>query len=176
MALSLVPWNLHSALLTVSIVFLSVLSTHQKKTIDEIFYLALRERRNNLLMLHSRWSNPLASTSRFESQIREATTLADKLSGGHPEISPMWLNATTVEALEEAPGEAGMQLSDVIYTPEEALEPEHAVWADYLTKDAGPSADDDDPPMITAELIWELPEVFFFNFFLRSRLTNCART
>jgi hypothetical protein len=87
-------------------------------------------------------------------------TLADKLSGGQSEISLIWINLTIVEALEEVPGEAKM-----INTPDEVLEPEHVVFTDYLKKDTGPSADDDiddDPPTITAELIWELPEILFF--------------
>ena len=104
---------------------------------------------------------------------------ADKLSGGHPKISLIWLNPTAVEAPEDVPGDADVQLNDVINTPEEVLEPKHEVLADYLTKDFGPSADDDaddDTPMITAELIWELPKVFLLIFFLFSMLTNCVRT
>ena len=131
---------------------------------DEIFYFALCERRRDILSLRSRWSNPLASISRFDSQIREASVLAESLSGGHPHISLFWLNPTAVEAPEEAPEEDNVDLNAIIGPQEGPCEPEHAVFADFLANDSGCHEDViEDQLTVAADIIWELPEVRFIS-------------
>ena len=84
--------------------------------LDEIFYFALHECRNDILSLSSHWTNPLVSSSRFDSQTNGATVLAMTLSGGHPQISLFWLRPTTVdiEVQEDSPEEAHVALNDII--------------------------------------------------------------
>ena len=127
---------------------------------DEIFYFALCERRCDILSLRSCWSNPLASISRFNSQIREASALAESLSGGHPRISLFWLNPTAVEA----PEEENVDLNAIIGPQEGPCEPEHAVFADFLTDDSGCHEEVvEDQLTVAADIIWELPEVRFIS-------------
>jgi len=116
-----------------------------------------------MLSLSSRWSNPLASSSRFNSQTNGAIVLAERLSGGRPQISFFWLTPTivNVQAPEEAPEEAHMDLTDIIGPQEAACEPEHEVFADLLSEEPGLLEEDaaDGEPTITATILWELPEV-----------------
>jgi len=112
-----------------------------------------------MLCLSSRWSNPLASSSQFNSQTNGAIVLAERLSGGRPQISFFWLTPTivNVQALEEA----HMDLTDIIGPQEAACEPEHEVFADLLSEEPGLLEEDamDGEPTITATILWELPEV-----------------
>jgi len=109
-----------------------------------------------MLSLSSRWSNPLASSSQFNSQTNGAIVLA-------PQISFFWLTPTivNVQAPEEAPEEAHVDLTDIIGPQEAACEPEHKVFADLLSEEPGFLEEDaaDGEPTITATILWELPEV-----------------
>ncbi|KIM67522.1 hypothetical protein SCLCIDRAFT_21053 [Scleroderma citrinum Foug A] len=126
---------------------------------NEIFYFALCEHHHDMLSLCSCWSNPLALISRFDSQIREASVLAESLSGDHPCISLFWLNPTTVEAPEESPKEEIVNLNSITGSQEAPCEPEHAVLADFLADDHGCHEDAiEDQPTVTAAIIWEPPE------------------
>ena len=130
---------------------------------DEIFYFSLHERRNNILSLSSHWSNPLASSARFDSQTSAAIALAERLSGGHPQISLVWLSPTTiaVETPEDAPEEAHTDGSEIIDPQGTTREPEQEIIVDLLSEE--PGLLDEDPangePTITATIFWELPEV-----------------
>ena len=130
---------------------------------DEIFYFSLHERRNDMLSLSSRWSNLLASSARFDSQTSGAVALAERLSGGHPQISLVWLSPTTidVETPEDVPEEAHTDLTDIIDPQGTAREPEQEMFVDLLSEE--PGLVDEDPTdgelTITAMILWELPEV-----------------
>ena len=127
---------------------------------DEIFYFTLCEHHRDMLSLCSHWSNPLASISQFDSQIREASALAESLSGDHPCISLFWLNPTTVEAPKESPEEENVNLNSITSSQEAPCEPEHAVLADFLADDHGCHEDAiEDQPTVTATIIWEPPEM-----------------
>ena len=130
---------------------------------DEIFYFSLHERRNNMLSLPSRWSNPLASSARFDSQTSGAVALAERLSGGHPQISLVWLSPTTinVETPEDVPEEAPTDLTDIIDPQGTARKLEQEMFVDLLSED--PGLVDEDPMdgelTITMMILWEIPEV-----------------
>ena len=106
---------------------------------DEIFYFSLHECRNNILSLSSRWSNPLASSARFDSQTSAAIALAERLSGGHPQISLIWLSPTTiaVETPEDAPEEAHTDGSKIIDPQGTTREPEQEIIVDLLSEEPG---------------------------------------
>ncbi|KIM68028.1 hypothetical protein SCLCIDRAFT_20491 [Scleroderma citrinum Foug A] len=129
---------------------------------NEIFYFALHEHRSDILSLSSRWANPLVSSSQFNSQTNGATVLAESLSGSHPQILLFWLSPTTidVEALEDAPEEAHMDLSDIIGLQEAAHELEHKVFADLFSEEPGLLKEDaeDDELTVTTTILWELPQ------------------
>jgi len=163
--MNLQQWNLHSALLKVSATHFCV-SYSIDNLPDEIFYFALSERRHDILALRSHWSNPLATTSRFDCQIREASVLAESLSGGHPCVSLFWLNPTAVEA----PEEENVNLNMNIGSQEAPCELEHAVFADFLADDSGCHEEDagDDQLTIATDIIWELPEVCFILPYLQN--------
>ena len=131
--------------------------------LDEIFYFALHERRNDILSLSSCWSNPLVSSSRFDSQTNGATILAESLSGGHPQISLSWLSPTTVDvqAPEDAPEEAHVDLNNIIGLQEAVRELEHEVFADLFSEEPGLLDEDavDDELTVTVTIIWEPPQV-----------------
>jgi len=131
--------------------------------LDEIFYFALHERRNDMLSMSSRWSNPLVSSSRFDSQTNGATVLAERLSGGRPHISLVWLSPTTVdvETPEDAPEEVHVGLNDIIGPQEAVRELEHEVFADFFSEEPGLLEEDavDSEPTITATILWEPPVV-----------------
>jgi len=116
-----------------------------------------------MLSLSSHWSNPLASSSQFNSQTNGAIVLAERLSGGRPQISFFWLTPTivNVQALEEAPEEVHMDLTNIIGPQEAACELEHEVFADLLSEEPGLLKEDavDGEPTITTTILWELPEV-----------------
>ena len=128
--------------------------------LDEIFYFALHERRNEMLSLSSRWSNPLASSSQFNSQTNGARDMSERLSGNHPQTTLFWLSPTTinVQAPEDAPEEAHVYLTN---SWEAAREPEHEVLADLLSEGSGLIEEDatDSELTVSATLLWELPEV-----------------
>ena len=113
--------------------------------------------------MSSRWANPLVSSSQFNSQTNGATVLAESLSGGRPQISLFWLSPTTIgiEALEDAPEEVHMDLSDIIGPQEAAREPEHKVFADLFSEEPGLLEEDaeDDELTVTTTILWELPQV-----------------
>jgi len=169
MATNLQQWNLRSALLKVSATHFCV-SYSIDNLPDEIFYFALSEHCHDILALRSRWSNPLATTSQFNCQIREASALVESLSGGHPRVSLFWLNPTAVKAPEEAPEEENVNLNMNIGSQEAPCEPEHAVFADFLANDSGCHEEDagDDQLTIATNIIWELPEVCFILPYLRN--------
>ena len=131
--------------------------------LDEIFYFALHEHHNDILSLSSRWSNPLVSSSQFDSQTNRATILAESLSGGHPQISLFWLSPTTVDiqAPEDAPEEAHVDLNDIIGLQEAVREPEHEVFANLFSEEPGLPDEDtmDDELTVTTTIIWEPPQV-----------------
>jgi len=133
---------------------------------DEIFYFTLSERRHDILALCSHWSNPLATTSRFNCQIREASALAESLLGGHPRVSLFWLNPTAVKA----PEEENVNLNMNIGSQEAPCELEHAIFADFLANDSGCHEEDagDDQLTIATNIIWEIPEVCFILPYLRN--------
>lgn len=131
--------------------------------IDQIFYFTLHEHCNNMLTLSSHWSNPLVSSSRFDSQTNRASVLAERLSGGWPQILLVWLSPTTVnvETPEDALKEVHMDLNAIIGLQEAAREPEHEVFANLFSEEPGLPEEDatDDEPTVTMTILWEPPEV-----------------
>ena len=85
------------------------------------------------------------------------------MSGGHPQISLVWLSLTTidVETPEDVPEEAHTDLTDIIDPQGTAREPEQEMFVDLLSEE--PGLVDEDPTdgelTITAMILWELPEV-----------------
>ncbi|KIJ59525.1 hypothetical protein HYDPIDRAFT_49728, partial [Hydnomerulius pinastri MD-312] len=133
---------------------------------NEIFYVALKQCREDVLSLSSRWSNSLASASRFSSQTKEATSLAMQLSGGTPEVSLFWVNPMTIEAPDASPEEASIDLDHISGPLNGGLEMENPVLVDYLAEEpSGPIDEDDsgdDNPSwdsITTEIVWVIPAV-----------------
>ena len=53
--------------------------------------MALQQWREDILTLHSQWSNPLVPQHQLETQTNEAIALALWLSGGSSEISLFWV-------------------------------------------------------------------------------------
>lgn len=136
---------------------------------DEFYCVTLRQRREHIKSLCSRWSNPLVSLHRFDTQTKEATALSLRLTGHSPERSLFWVSATTVEAPEATAEEA----DPAFVAQEPACEPEHAVLLDYLA-DAplGPADEDDasEPPIISAKIVWIGTKVYLTSHM--SRMCN----
>ena len=116
-----------------------------------------------MLSLSSHWSNPLALSARFDSQTSGAVALAERLSGGHPQILLIWLSPTTIdiETPEDVPEEVPTDLTDIIDPQGTAHEPEQEMFVDLLSEDPGLVNEDpmDGELTITATILWEIPEV-----------------
>jgi hypothetical protein len=134
--------------------------------------LSLQHHRSQLLRLRSRWTSPLASALRFESQEKEAVSLAESLSGTSPSISLSWVSPVVLEAPSHFPEEedawpleSGAAEAEEVDVVEQALD-RNVVLEDYFAEDPAIShedVEDMDPqtpsfsPLIP--IIWELPQV-----------------
>ncbi|KAG2336107.1 hypothetical protein BDR05DRAFT_978861 [Suillus weaverae] len=101
----------------------------------ELISVLLRQRRNQLLRLQTRWANPLASSLRFTSRAKDALEIAITLSGGVQSPNVHWLSTT----LLEVPDPEG-ELSDVEFAKPldlPVVEFEHAALADVIENDLG---------------------------------------
>ncbi|KAF9231589.1 hypothetical protein BU15DRAFT_90869 [Melanogaster broomeanus] len=131
---------------------------------NEIFCLPLQQKREHILSLCSRWSNPLVSAARFETQTKVATTLAAQLSGGTPEISRHRLNPTIIEVPDAAPEEANVNLDHVLGPLDGSSEADNPILEDYLMEDPPDSIDEyetNDQPVLalgTVKIVWETPQ------------------
>ncbi|KAH0832248.1 hypothetical protein J3R83DRAFT_13222, partial [Lanmaoa asiatica] len=127
---------------------------------NEAFYHTLQHHREQLLTLPPRWSNSLASRARFDVRTEDATNLAVKLSGGMPEISLYWINQTTFEALPE---EEQTHDNSAEEASAATLDPDQAIFIDYLTEEPSNAHNDDDndkadkPNIPSVKIAWELP-------------------
>lgn len=127
----------------------------------ELISVLLRQRRNQLLRLQTRWANPLASALRFTSRAKDALEIAITLSGSAQMPNMHWLSTT----LLEVPDPEG-ELNDAAEFAEPhdlpVVESEHATLADILEGDLGREEvafDSMDYVNDThAVIVWEAPE------------------
>ncbi|KAF8120229.1 hypothetical protein EV363DRAFT_1191626 [Boletus edulis] len=98
---------------------------------NEIYHLALQQRREELLTLPLKWSNPLAPRARFNCQITEAMALALALSGRTPAISPLLLNPALIGTLDVPPEQMKPNDDSLLRESEiRGIESEHDVKTD----------------------------------------------
>ncbi|KAI9453747.1 hypothetical protein HD554DRAFT_2199295 [Boletus coccyginus] len=124
---------------------------------NEIFYVALQQRREDILTLRSQWPNPLVPQHQFDTQTSEAATLALDLSGGSPQVSLLWVKPTTAEVPEVASEAADLNVESVSSQHKAACRPEEATFLDYLTDIPTGVADDEEAvgrPTIPVEIRW----------------------
>lgn len=72
-----------------------VLFSHLIHQIDAHLSLQLTRHRDHLLHLKPRWSNPLASAIRFDACVKEASEIANQVTGSFQPSSVPWINTTT---------------------------------------------------------------------------------
>ncbi|KAG2115497.1 hypothetical protein DEU56DRAFT_919407 [Suillus clintonianus] len=126
----------------------------------ELISVLLRQRRNQLLRLQTRWANPLASALHFASRAKDALEIAVTLSGSAQMPNMRWLSTT----LLEVPDPEG-ELNDAEFAEPHDLpvvESEHAALADILEGDLGrEEVGFDSMDYVNdahALIVWEAPE------------------
>ncbi|KJA14936.1 hypothetical protein HYPSUDRAFT_412056 [Hypholoma sublateritium FD-334 SS-4] len=112
------------------------------------FYIQLGQYRDHLLHLKTRWTNPLASSVRFDSHVAEASSVASKLTG-HLEPVFKWTYVTnSLEVGADAEGQDNQDQLDENLPHHELLardEEEGAIIASEIFE-RDESDDDEDPP------------------------------
>ncbi|KAG0695531.1 hypothetical protein DFH29DRAFT_879985 [Suillus ampliporus] len=127
----------------------------------EPFTATLEQCRSNFLRLQSRWSNSLASSLRFTTQVKEAVDIAATLSGGSQSTALHWIHTTRL-TIPDLDGEDELVSADLDDPPQ--IGSEQATLADVLEQQMGTSMDDDTESTdigydIKATIVWELPKV-----------------
>lgn len=132
--------------------------------VGEPFTATLEQRRSNFLRLQSHWSNSLASSVRFATQVKEAADIAVAISGGSRSTALHWI-CTTKLTVPDLDGEDELVSADLDDLPQ--ICSEQATLADVLEREMGAldcDMDDDAESTdigydIKATIVWELPKV-----------------
>ncbi|KAG0699786.1 hypothetical protein DFH29DRAFT_983380 [Suillus ampliporus] len=127
----------------------------------EPFTATLEQRWSNFLWLQSHWSNSLASSLRFATQVKEAVDIAATLSGGSQSTALHWIHTTRL-TIPNLDGEDELVSADLDDPPQ--IGSEQATLADVLEQQMGMLMDDDTKSTdigydIKATIVWELPKV-----------------
>lgn len=135
---------------------------------DEIFFLPLQHRHEQLLTLSLWWSSPLASKSCFDTHTQDAMALAIWLTHGAPEISLSWITPIIVESPDTSAKEWQIDFQPNLEM-EPTLEAEDLLALDYLIEapsiplaevcDSNSNNNNDRPcnsSMISITIVWSV--------------------
>ncbi|KAG2751616.1 hypothetical protein P692DRAFT_20774814 [Suillus brevipes Sb2] len=108
---------------------------------NESLAVPLQQRHANFIRLQTRWSNFLASSVRFTNEVNKAVAIATTLSGGSPNMTLQWINASTLVE-PDSEGSDELPMVDPDHCPQ--VDSEQAALADVLEGEMGALELDDD--------------------------------
>jgi hypothetical protein len=123
----------------------------------------LQQRRNRLLHLKSRWSNPLATALRFESHISNAKRIAERVAGASAPPLLTW-TVPTVLVVKDSFEEGQAPHDDNLPASVNGPDSDQAVVADILAADKNADHDinlaldtDSRAEGASAVTVWAIP-------------------
>lgn len=142
--------------------FQTLSTNSQTISLDHPIAVQLQQKRDRLIHLQGRWSNPLASSLRFEFHVREAREIVQRVTGHGTQIPLYWVNPVIPTTAHSA-----VEMIDWIHDEPDAdshLEASHleaethyAVLADILAVEDDVGLSGSDVDLSSPDIHWTTP-------------------